>query len=89
MLTVRNEYNYGFNAQEKEITKIINGDKNVFEAVSRFISTADIRIDACVDQTRPALGINIEPIRALVLNSHKRGVRLRCILQTIFTTANN
>jgi hypothetical protein len=86
MLTVKNEYNHGLYAREKEITKIIRGDKNVFEAVSRFISTADTRIDACVDQTRPALGIDIEPIRALVLNSHKRGVRLRCITEI---TTNN
>jgi hypothetical protein len=39
------------NTQEKEVTKIIQGDKNVLEAVSRFISTADTSIDACVDQT--------------------------------------
>jgi hypothetical protein len=69
------------NAQEKEVTEIIQGDKNVFEVVSRFISTADTRIDACVDQTRPALGTDIEQIRSLVLNSHKRGVRLRCITE--------
>jgi two-component system, OmpR family, sensor histidine kinase VicK len=74
------------NAQEKEITKIIQGDKNVFEAVSHFISTADTRIDACIDQTRPALGTDIEQIRSLVLNSHKRGVRLRCITEI---TTNN
>ena len=72
--------------QKKEITKIIQGDKNVFEAVSRFISNASARIDACVDQTRPALGIDIKPIRTLVLNSHKRGVRLRCITEI---TTNN
>jgi two-component system, OmpR family, sensor histidine kinase VicK len=74
------------NTQEKEVTKIIQGDKNVLEAVSRFISTADTSIDACVDQTWPALSIDIEQIRALVLNSHKRGVRLRCITEI---TTNN
>jgi len=74
------------NSQEKEVTKIIQGDKNVFEAVSRFISTAGTRIDACVDHTRPALGTDIEQIRSLVLNSQKRGVRLRCI--TEITTSN-
>jgi two-component system, OmpR family, sensor histidine kinase VicK len=74
------------NANEKEITKIIQGDKNVLEAVSRFISTAGTRIDACVDHTRPALSTDIEQIRSLVLNSHKRGVRFRCI--TEITTSN-
>jgi two-component system, OmpR family, sensor histidine kinase VicK len=67
--------------QEKEITKIIQGDKNVLEAISRFISTASTRIDACVDQSRPALGLDTGQIRALVLNSHDRGVRLRCITE--------
>jgi two-component system, OmpR family, sensor histidine kinase VicK len=76
----------GLNTQEREVTKIIQGDKNVFEAVSRFISTASTRIDACVDQSRPALATDIEQIRSLVLNSHKRGVRLRCITEI---TANN
>jgi two-component system, OmpR family, sensor histidine kinase VicK len=74
------------NANGKEITKIIQGDKNVLDAVLRFISTADTRIDACVDQTRPALAIDIEQIRSLVLNSQNRGVRLRCITEI---TPNN
>jgi two-component system, OmpR family, sensor histidine kinase VicK len=69
------------NANEKEITKIINGDKNVIDAVLKFISTADIRIDACVDQTRPALATDIEQIRSLVMNCQNRGVRLRCITE--------
>jgi two-component system, OmpR family, sensor histidine kinase VicK len=76
----------GLNTQEKEVTKIIQGEKNVFEAVSKFISTAGTRIDACVDQSRPALATDIEQIRSLVLNSHKRGVRLRCITEI---TTNN
>lgn len=74
------------NAQENEVTRIIQGDKNVLGAVSRFIFTAGTKIDACVDQTRPVLATDIEHIRALVLNSHKRGVRLRCI--TEITTKN-
>jgi two-component system sensor histidine kinase VicK len=82
----RNEYEHKLNAQEKEITKIINGDKNIIEAVSRFISAADAGIDACVDQTRPALAIDVEQIRSLVLSSHKRGIRFRCITEI---TTNN
>jgi hypothetical protein len=82
----RNEYEHKLNAQEKEITKIINGDKNVIESISRFISAANAGIDVCVDQTRPALAIDVEQIRSLVLSSPKRGVRLRCI--TEITTSN-
>jgi hypothetical protein len=80
------------NANGKEITKIIQGDKNVLDAVLRFISTADTRIDAYVDQTRPALATDIEQIRSLVLNSQNKGVRLRYITKitpNIFTTANS
>jgi hypothetical protein len=76
------------NANGKGITKIIQGDKNVLDAVS----TADTRIDACVDQTRPALATDIEQIRSLVLNFQNKGVRLRYITEitpNIFTTANN
>jgi two-component system sensor histidine kinase VicK len=74
------------NTQEKEVTRIIQGDLNVLEAVSKFVSNADTKIDACVDQTRPVLGTNISQIKELILNSRNRGVRLRCITEI---TANN
>jgi two-component system sensor histidine kinase VicK len=74
------------NTQDKEVTKIIQGDLNVLEAVSKFVSSADTKIDACVDQTRPVLGTNISQIRELILNSRNRGVRLRCITEI---TTNN
>ena len=66
--------------------KIIQGDKKVLEVASSFISNANTRIDACVDQTRPVLGTDTSQIRTLVLDSHNRGVRLRCITEI---TANN
>jgi two-component system, OmpR family, sensor histidine kinase VicK len=69
-----------------EVTKIIQGDKNVLEVASRFIFNASTRIDACVDQTRPVLGTDVSQIRTLILDSHNRGVRLRCITEI---TANN
>ena len=69
-----------------EVTKIIRGDKKVLEVASRFISNASTRIDACVDQTRPVLGTDVSQIRTLILDSHNRGVRLRCITEI---TANN
>jgi hypothetical protein len=70
------------NAREKEVTKIIQGDKKVLDAVSRFISNASTRIDACLDQTRPILGTSIKQI----LNSHNKGIKLRCITEI---TPNN
>jgi two-component system, OmpR family, sensor histidine kinase VicK len=71
---------------QQEITKIIQSDEKALETVSSFISKAGTRIAACVDQTRPALSIDNEQIRALILNSHKRGVKLRCITEI---TTNN
>jgi two-component system sensor histidine kinase VicK len=72
--------------QDKEITTIIRGDEKVFKIVSSFISGANNRIDACVDQTRPALSVDIEQIRSLIMKSRDRGVKLRCI--TEITTKN-
>ena len=69
-----------------EVTKIIRGDKKVLEVASSFISNASTRIDACVDQTRPVLGTDVSQIRTLILDSHNRGVRSRCITEI---TANN
>ena len=83
---MKNENVYELKAKEKEYTKIIQGDKKVLETVSRFISNASTSIDVCIDQTRPVLGTNISQIRTLILNSHNRGIRLRCITEI---TTNN
>lgn len=69
-----------------EVTKIIQGDKKVLEVASSFIFNANTRIDACVDQTRPVLGTNTSRIKALIMNSRNRGIRLRCITEV--TTSN-
>lgn len=74
------------NEEDKEIAEVIQDDEKVFETVSSFISKASTRIDACVDKTRPALSIDIEQIRTLIANAHKRGVGLRCITEI---TENN
>jgi hypothetical protein len=76
----------GLNIQDKEITKIIQSDDKVLEAVSSFISKASTRIVACVDQSRSALSMDNEQIKALILNFHNRGVKIRCITEM---TINN
>jgi hypothetical protein len=83
---MKNENAYELKAKEKEYTKIIQGAKKVLETISRFISNASTSSDVCIDQTRPVLGTDISQIRALILNSHNRGIRLRCITEI---TANN
>jgi hypothetical protein len=79
-------YSYRLNTQDREVAEVIKGDEKVIETSWSFISRADTRIDACIDQTRPSLGINNEQIRTLIIDSLNRGVKLRCI--TEITTSN-
>jgi sugar-specific transcriptional regulator TrmB len=74
------------NAQDRENAEVIRGDEKVMETVSSFISNASNRIDACVDQTRPVLSMDIEQIRESIMNTRNRGVKLGCI--TEITTSN-
>jgi hypothetical protein len=74
------------NSQDREIAEIIKGDEKVMEKALSFISQADTRIDACVDNTRPALSISEKQIRTLIIESRNRGVNIRCI--TEITTSN-
>jgi len=69
------------NAQDREITEVILGDKRVMETVLNFISESRTRIDACVDKTRPALSKDMEQIRESIVNARRRGVRLRYITE--------
>jgi two-component system, OmpR family, sensor histidine kinase VicK len=61
----------------------INGDSNVLNAFLNFISKADVRIDACVVHTRPALAIDINKVRNSILDAKRRGVRIRCITEIV------
>jgi hypothetical protein len=52
-----------------ERTEVIRGTENVIDTVLKFTSNAKIKIDACLDYTRPALVIEIEPIgKSLILH---------------------
>ena len=66
-----------------ETTETINGDSNVLNAFLNFISKADVRIDACVDHSRPALAINIDKIKNSILDAKRRWIRIRCITEII------
>ena len=72
--------------QDREFAEIIKGDERIMETALSLISRAETRIDACVDHTRPALSIDNEQMKALVIDSRNRGVKLRCI--TEITTSN-
>jgi two-component system, OmpR family, sensor histidine kinase VicK len=65
-----------------EKTEIIRGSENVIDAGLKFISNAKTTIDACVDNTRPALAIDIESIsKSLADIRAKRGIRLRVLTE--------
>ncbi|MDP9289720.1 MAG: HAMP domain-containing histidine kinase [Thermoproteota archaeon] len=66
-------------AQQK--TDIIYDVGNVVNAVIRFASTSKIKIDACVDYTRPSLAIDIELLKKYFQRAKRRGVRLRYVTE--------
>ena len=59
------------------------------EIALSFISRADTRIDACVDHTRPALSTDNEQMKALVIKTRNRGVKLRCITEITASNVNS
>lgn len=67
-------------------TDVIYGVENVVNAVIRFASDSNVKIDACVDYTRPSLAVDIELLRHYFLAAKRRGVRLRYV--TEITTDN-
>jgi signal transduction histidine kinase len=62
------------------------GTENVINEELRFFSKTKIRIDTCMDHTRPSLAIEIESIKRAFLDAKSRGVRLRYL--TEITNAN-
>jgi signal transduction histidine kinase len=64
-----------------EGTQILYGQENVVIAVLQFTSKANIKIDACVDYTRPLLAIEIEELKKAFLDAKSRGVRLRYVTE--------
>jgi two-component system, OmpR family, sensor histidine kinase VicK len=74
------------NIQPSERTEIIRGSENVIDAVLRFASNTKTKIDACLDYTRPALAIEIEPISKSFADIKGKGIRLRVLTEI---TADN
>ena len=62
-----------YNVQPSERTEIIRGSDNVIDVVLKFASNTKTKIDACVDNTRPALAIDIESISKSSLILKRRG----------------
>ena len=69
-----------------EKTEVIYGPTNVINKEIQFFSKAKLKIDSCMDHTRPALALGIESIRKSFLDAKGRNVKLRYI--TEITTEN-
>jgi two-component system sensor histidine kinase VicK len=64
-----------------EKTEVLYGSENVIGAELLFFSEAKSRIDTCMDYTRPALAVEIEPIRKSFIEAKSKAVQLRYLTE--------
>jgi hypothetical protein len=64
-----------------ERTEVIHGSESVIGIELHFFPEAKARIDTCMDSTRPALAIGIEPIRKSFAEAKRNGVHLRYLTE--------
>jgi two-component system, OmpR family, sensor histidine kinase VicK len=69
-----------------EKTEVVYGSSNVLNTEIQFFSNARLKVDTCMDYTRPSLALEIESIRKSFLDAKGRDVKLRYI--TEITTEN-
>ena len=65
----------------RERTEVLYGTDNVINNELRFFSETKIRIDTCMDYTRPALAIGTEAIRKSFVEAKRKGVQLRYLTE--------
>jgi signal transduction histidine kinase len=68
-------------SRSTEVTEIFHGIENVVKIAIQFVAQAENRIDACIDQSRPLLIIDIAGLKDAFLAARKRGVKLRYITE--------
>jgi two-component system, OmpR family, sensor histidine kinase VicK len=56
---------------------MVHGEEKVVDVVLHFTSRAKDKIDACLDNTRPVLAIEIEELRKSFIDAKTMGVTLR------------
>ncbi|MGB7679563.1 MAG: HAMP domain-containing sensor histidine kinase [Nitrososphaeraceae archaeon] len=81
-----NKNNYNNSANYFEKTKILYGSHRVIDMAIQFASNAEVKIDACVDYTRPSLILQIKEIKKAFYDAKERGIKLRYITEI---TADN
>jgi two-component system sensor histidine kinase VicK len=62
-------------------TEIVHGSENVVDCLVQFIRKAKLRIDVCVDHTRPGLAIEISRLGDTFIDAKKRHVKVRYITE--------
>ncbi len=70
----------------REKTEVVYGTSNVLNIEIQFFSNARLKVDSCMDYTRPSLTVGIESIRKSFLDAKGRDVKLRYIIE--ITTEN-
>ncbi|MGA8844347.1 MAG: ATP-binding protein [Nitrososphaeraceae archaeon] len=66
---------------KKEYTKVFYGVETAINTVLHFLSETNKTIDACMDNTRPSLAIDILVLRKAFVDAKKRGVKLRYVTE--------
>jgi len=64
-----------------EVTRVFYGVESVVNVVLQFLTQANNKIDACIDQTRPSLIIDIDILKQAFVVVKKRGIKLRYITE--------
>jgi two-component system sensor histidine kinase VicK len=62
-------------------TEVVHGIDNVVNTISELICNAKYKIDACMDQTRPNLAIEINQLRDAFFDAKKSGIKIRYLTE--------
>ena len=62
-------------------TELVHGSENVVDFLVRFMYKAKLRVDVCVDHTRPGLAIEIRRLMNAFIDAKKRQVKIRYITE--------
>jgi hypothetical protein len=54
---------------DSEKTEVVYGTSNVLNMKLQFFSNARLKVDTCIEYTRPSLALNIESIRKTFLDA--------------------
>ena len=62
-------------------TELVHGSENVVDFLVEFMHKAKLRIDVCVDHTRPGLAVEIRRLMDALIDAKKRQVKIRYITE--------